>query len=263
MRKYVLMSLCLLFALFSFAPSASAESVRKELKLIMEGNKLYNSGQYRLALKKYQEALEKNGASKSGRYNLGLTQIRLGSNPADTTPQAKSLLQEGQKNLQAVAQLGGENPKLASMANYNLGNVAFNAEDYQSALSYYKQSLRLNPADNAAKRNLRITQLKLQNQNQNQDQNQDKNQDQNQDKNEDKNEDKDQNQDQNQDQNKDQNQDKQDQQQNQPKEQDINQQTADQILQAMENKENQTRARVGKGNNGEKSRGHTKRRKNW
>ena len=77
----------------------------------MEGNKLYNSGQYRLALKKYQEALEKNGASKSGRYNLGLTQIRLGSNPADTTPQAKSLLQEGQKNLQAVAQLGGENPK--------------------------------------------------------------------------------------------------------------------------------------------------------
>ena len=100
MRKYVLMSLCLLFALFSFAPSASAESVRKERKLIMEGNKLYNSGQYRLALKKYQEALEKNGASKSGRYNLGLTQIRLGSNPADTTPQAKSLLQEGQKNLQ-------------------------------------------------------------------------------------------------------------------------------------------------------------------
>ena len=249
MRKYVLMSLCLLFALFTFAPSASAESVRKERKLIMEGNKLYNSGQYRLALKKYQEALEKNGASKSGRYNLGLTQIRLGSNPADTTPQAKSLLQEGQKNLQAVAQLGGE----------NLGNVAFNAEDYQSALSYYKQSLRLNPADNAAKRNLRITQLKLQNQNQNQDQNQDKNQGQNQDKNEDK----DQNKDQNQDQNKDQNQDKQDQQQNQPKEQDINQQTADQILQAMENKENQTRARIGKGNNGEKSRGHTKRRKNW
>ncbi len=248
MKKQCLAILTLIFAVFLLSPSyANAESVRKERKLIMAGNKFYNDGQYRLAVRKYQEALKENSSSATGKYNLGLTQIRLGSNSSDTTAQAKALLQEGQKNLQAVAQMGSGKPKLASMANYNLGNVAFNAEDYQSALSYYKQCLRLNPADNAAKRNLRITQLKLQNQNQDQDKDQNKDQE------------KDQNQNKSQDQ-----QQQQQNQQNQPQEQDINQQTADQILQAMENKENQTRARVGNGNNnGEKSNVRTKRRKNW
>ena len=149
-------------------------------------------------------------------------------------------------------------PRLASMANYNLGNVAFNSEDYSKALGYYKQALRLNPNDDKARRNLRITQLKIQDQD-NQDQDKDKEEDQ---------KDKEQNQDQqqNQNQNQDQNQDKQDQQNNQqqqPKPQDINQQTADQILKAMENKENQTRARVATGNQGDKSKGRNRNNKNW
>ena len=238
-------------------------SVRKERKLITEGNKLYSSGQYRRALLKYQDALKANAASPVGRYNLGLTQLRLGTNPADTTPKAKEMLETGLKNLQQIASMGAEKPKLAAMASFNLGNVAFNAEDYQNALGLYKQALRLNPADDAARRNLRITQLKLQNQDQNQDQNKDQNQDQNKDQNQDQN--KDQNKDQNQDQNKDQNQDNKDQQQDQQQQQQdqqLNQQTADQILQAIENKENQTRARVGT-NRGDKSRGRNHNRKNW
>ena len=161
--------------------------------------------------------------------------------------------------MEQVSQMGREKPMLASRANYNLGNIAFNSEDYSNALNYYKQSLRLNPDDEAARRNLRITQLKLQNQNQDQDkdQNQDQDKDQNQDQNQDQN--KDQNQ-QNQDRNKDQNQQNQNQQQDR---QDINKQTADQILQAMENKENKTRAKVAAGNQGDKSGGRNRNRKNW
>lgn len=248
-------------AVFLLAGTAAArnESTRKERNYISEGNKLYNDGKYRQALLKFQEAMKVNPSSATARYNLGLSQIRLGSNPSDTTQAAKNMLENGVKNMQQIAQMGREKPMLASRANYNLGNVAFNSEDYSNALSLYKEALRLNPDDDAARRNLRITQLKLQQQNddKNQDKNQDKNKDQDQNKDQEQN--KDRNKDQNQDQNKDNQQDKDKQQQQQP---DINQQTADQILKAMENKENQTRARV-TGQQGDKSTGRNRSRKNW
>lgn len=259
MKTKVLIILTLLSVAFVFAGNiyAQSESTRKERNYISEGNKLYNDGRYRAAYLKYQQALKENPSSAVARYNLGLSQIRLGSNPSDTTQAAKDMLANGAKAMEQVSQMGREKPMLASRANYNLGNIAFNSEDYSNALNYYKQSLRLNPDDEAARRNLRITQLKLQNQDQNQDQNKDQNQDQNQDQNKDQQQNQDKNQDQNKDQNKDQNQQ---QQQNQP---DINQQTADQILKAMENKENQTRARVTTGNQGDKSTDRNRSRKNW
>lgn len=259
MKTRVLMILTLMSVVLAFGGNtyAQSESTRKERNYITEGNKLYNDGRYRAAYLKYQQALKENPSSAVARYNLGLSQIRLGSNPSDTTQAAKDMLANGAKAMEQVSQMGREKPMLASRANYNLGNIAFNSEDYSNALNYYKQSLRLNPDDEAARRNLRITQLKLQNQNQDQDKNQDQNKDQ--DQNQDQNQDQQQNQDQNQDQNKDKNQD-QNQQQNQP---DINQQTADQILKAMENKENQTRARVTTGNQGDKSTDRNRSRKNW
>ena len=79
------------------------------------------------------------------RYNLGLSQIRLGSNPSDTTQAAKDMLENGKKVMEQVSQMGREKPMLASRANYNLGNIAFNSEDYSNALNYYKQSLRFEP----------------------------------------------------------------------------------------------------------------------
>ena len=238
--------LLLVGALFSAVSAYGAgESTKQERNAITEGNKLYGEGRYRAAMQKYQQALQENGNSAVARYNLGLSQIRIGSNPSDTTQAAKDMVAKGCQAMEQVAKMGATNPGLAAKANYNLGNVSFNSEDYRNALNYYKQALRLNPDDNAARRNLRITQLKLDNQDDNQDQNQDQNQNQQQ------------NQDQ---QNQDQQQDKKDPQQQQ---QDINQQTADQILQAMENKENQTRARVATGNPGDKSNGRRKNPKNW
>lgn len=246
-------------SLFPLVTNAANESTKRERNAITEGNKLYNEGRYRAALQKYEEALKENPNSAVGRYNLGLSQIRLGTNPSDTTQAAKDLAAKGCQALEQIAKLGGMKPKLASMANYNLGNVAFNSEDYKSALGYYKQALRLDPSDDNARRNLRITQLKIQDQDDNQDQDKDKDQDQ-QDK--DKNQDQQDKQDQQQDQ-QDQKQDQQHNQQQQPQPQDINQQTADQILKAMENKENQTRARVATGNQGDKSKGRNRNNKNW
>ncbi len=261
MRRNLLIYIIALFSLasFPFSSYAAGESTKRERNAITEGNKLYNNGRYRAAMKKYEEALKENPNSAVGRYNLGLSQIRLGTNPSDTTQAAKDMAAKGCQSLEQVAKMGSMKPKLASMANYNLGNVAFNSEDYKQALAYYKQALRLNPTDDNARRNLRITQLKIQEQEDNQDQDKDKDQDQ---QDQDKNQDQQDKQDQQQDQ-QDQKQDQQNNQQQQPQPQDINQQTADQILQAMENKENQTRARVATGNQGDKSKGRNRNTKNW
>ncbi len=264
MKRYIVILIAALFALPLLCLDIHAEKVesnRKERNAITAGNKLYNDGRYRAAMLKYQEALKMNPNSAVARYNLGLSQIRLGSNPSDTTQTAKDMLKKGCESMEMVSKLGSQKPDLAAKANYNLGNVCFNSEGYPQALDYYKQALRLNPDDAAAKRNLRITQLKMQNQNQDKDKNQDQDKDQNQDQNQDQN--KDQNQNKDQDQNKDQNQDQQQNKNQQQQPQDINQQTADQILKAMENKENQTRARVGNGSQGDKTKGQNRSRKNW
>lgn len=261
MKKTIILTFaCLFLLIFPWnVASAQTESNRKERNAITAGNKLYNEGRYRAAMKKYQEALKLNPNSASGRYNLGLSQIRLGTNPSDTSQAAKNMLKEGLTQMELVSKMGSERPQLAARANYNLGNVAFDSEDYSNALNFYKQSLRLNPDDAAAKRNLRITQLKLQNQNQDKDQDKNKDQNKDQDQKQDQNKEQQQNQNQNQDQNQNKDQNK-DQKQQQP---DINQQTANQILKAMENKENQTRARVNTGNQGDKSTGRNRSRKNW
>lgn len=240
-----------------FASDSLPPSTKKERNHITKGNKLFEEGKFKEAMVQYQAALDENPSSSIGRYNLGLSEIRIGSNVNDTTQAAKNMLEAGVKNMQQIANLGSKRPLLAAKANYNLGNVAFNSEDYKKAVDLYKQSLRLNPEDENARRNLRIAQLKLQNQDDNQNQDQ---QDQEQEQNEDQQDQQDQEQEQNQDQ-EEQNQDQQEQDQQQ-QQSNLNQQTAEQILNAIENKENQTRARVA-GQNAEKNRDRNRNRRNW
>ena len=121
-------------------------------------------------------------------------------------------------------------PEIAQKSFYNLGNMAFNDEQYDRAIAMYKSSLRMKPDDMDARENLRLSQLKKQEQ-ENQDQSQ---QEQEQDKQE-------QQQQQQQDQQQDQ---QQQQQQQQPPKPEKMTQSAQQILQSMHNKENQTRKKV-------------------
>ena len=252
--KYIFIALLSLIALD--CGSAVAQSVRAERRLINEGNKLYNERKFAEAAKKYESAIGVNSSSAVGHYNLGLAQIKQVTNPQDTTPKSKSLLDNARKNLSSVGALAKDKPGLASKANYNLGNLEYNQKEYKNAIEYYKQALRIDPSDNSARKNLRIAQKQMQNQDQNKDQNKDQNQDQNKDQN------KDQNQDKNKDQNKDQNKN-QDQNQDQKQDNNISQQVANQILQAVDNKENQTRARVNRASKGDKSKGEGGSRKRW
>lgn len=252
MRKilFTLVSLLLLTAVgCTDKEPPQTKSTRKERLLIKEGNNLYKEGKYTAAAQKYQDAIVENPASATAVYDLGLTRIRQSNAPGESEENRQKIADEGQKMLESVAQTGATSPRLAAKAAYNLGNLAFHGEKYDVAIEQYKRSLRLDPDDDDARRNLRIAQKKLKNQDKDQDkQDQDKQEQEQQDQQKDQDK-----------------QDKQDQQQDQQQEQQkpqsrMSEQTAAQILQAVEQKENATRARVG--GIGDKSRESVKS-KNW
>lgn len=236
MRKaiYILISIMLLG--ISTVPVTHA-STRAERRLVTKGNKLYTERKFVEAESVYQEALRENPQSTSARYNLGLSQLRQVKNLKDSTPKTQKLIEGARQNFTEAARNVKQRPGIAAKANYNLGNMEFNMEQYQKAIDYYKQSLRIDPDDDNARRNLRIAQKKLQQQNQDKNQQDQKNQQQQQ--------------------------PQQQEQKQQPQEQKINEQTAQRILQAMDSKENQTRARVNRAAKGEKSVGNGRARKRW
>ncbi len=229
----------------------AVQSTKRERNAIKEGNKLYVDKRYAEAEVAYKKALEENPDNATAQFNLASSYLK--QRGEDLTNKEDSLIRTADAMLAKVAQ----NEKLAEPSFYDRGNIAYKAEDYASAIEMYKNALRRNPENNQARENLRLAQLKKQEQDQNQDQNQQNQdqQDQNQDQ-QDKNQNDQQNQQdqQNQDQNKDKqqnDQNKQDQNQQDKKDQEQKQQqgglseaSAQQILKAMEDKENGTRQKV-------------------
>ena len=226
---------------------AKDTSTRKERNYIREGNKYYEEKRFADAEVAYRKALEENAASQLAMYNLATSLIRQSgsANPNE----GNNPMAEAQSLLQNVAQ-SADDMSIAEKAFYNLGNMAFNQQQYDQAINMYKGTLRKNPDNDKARENLRLAQLKRQEQQQQQNQDQNKDQDK-QDQNQDQ-----QQQQQNQDQDKNKDQDKQDQNQNQQKQDEQKQQppqqqqggisdaNADKILKAMENEENATRRKV-------------------
>lgn len=223
-----------LFTTFSLSCYAKGENedrtIRREREHIRSGNKFYNEKRYADAEVEYKKAVEVNPNSMLGSYNLALSLIKQSSDGQD------SIKKEAMTLLQNVA-TGSQNPMLRSKAFYNLGNMAFNQQQYAQSIEMYKHALRQNPDDDNARDNLRLAQLKKQEQ----DQNQDQNQDQKDDKKEDKKDDQQQKQDQN-----NEKQDKNDEnKQQQPKpQQDLSKENMEQILQTMQNQEKNTQEKV-------------------
>lgn len=219
----------------------SVESNRKERNAIRKGNKLYTEKRYSEAETEYKRALQYNPNSDVATYNLASSYIRQGgsSDPKDqNSPMTKAaqLLQNLVKT--------SNNKNLVSRAYYNMGNMAFNQQNYAESIELYKNALRRNPNDDQARDNLRLAQKKKQEQDkQDKDQNKDNKQDkdkQNKDQNSnnDKNkQDKDKNEQQNQ-----QNQPN----QNKPKQQQngMSENNAEQILKAMQDAEKGTQQKV-------------------
>lgn len=225
----------LLLMIILFPAVMSAQNDRSEVRA---GNREFKKGEYREAELDYKRALDVDSSSVTAKYNLGNALYKSESyNEAELYFKG---LGDTLKNL---------SPSKASDYFHNSGNLALKQKKYQEAVDAYKESLRLMPDNMETKSNLAYAQKMLKDSQQNQQQNQDQqNQDQNQQNQDQQNQDKNQ-QDQNQDQNQ-QNQDQQDQnrnQQNQGQQQSqITPQAAQQLLQAIADKEKQTQDKVKK-----------------
>ena len=192
-------------AIFVGATQAYAEeSTKQERNLIKEGNKLFNEGNYAKALKLYNEALNETPNSEAAKFNRATALTKLSSEPNDT------LAKQASEIYKALSQ-SAASKNIKEKASYNLGNQEFHRQNYQGSIDYYKEALRINPANEKTRQNLLVAQLKLQQQQNQQDQ-QDQQQDQ-----------------------------QQQQPPQQPQEQKEMSGNAEQILQTMQNRENQTR----------------------
>ncbi|HSR30318.1 MAG TPA: tetratricopeptide repeat protein [Anaerolineae bacterium] len=201
MRKtLVLISILLLAALAVAGCGQSAE------KLNNKGNEAFASQDYQGALTAYRQAQEDVPELAEPHYNAANTHYRLEDYEQAQLRIEQALVSEDRREA------------LGQSSYYNLGNVFFQAQQFEAAIEAYKEALRLNPDDLQAKQNLEFALRQLQQQQQQEQQNQDQQQDQqNQDQQQDQQNQDQQNQDQQQDQ---QNQDQQQDQQNQDQQQD-------------------------------------------
>jgi tetratricopeptide (TPR) repeat protein len=253
--KYLIVPVLLLSSVSGFAQDDKSE--------VRSGNRAFKKGNYVKALVEFQRGLLKDSTSVNGNFNTANTLYRM-----ENFTDAQTFM-----DAVAVDSLKLHSPRKAADYLYNKGNLSLKQKNYQQAVDDYKESLRISPENIDAKSNLAYAQKMLQNQQQQHQQNQDQqNQDQDQDQqndqqdseNDDQKQDQkqDQNKDQNQDKNKDQNKDKPNQQpkdsESQPK---ITPQTANQMLQAIEDKEKETQEKVKKAKALEQQK--KKKEKNW
>ena len=253
-RSLVLaLAMLLLSGNLAMAQGKAPKMTKQERVCLRQGNKLYEKKRYAEAEVEYRKALQANPSSEKAQFNLATSLMRQGSVTAQSDDK-NNPMNQAEQLLTNLAK-GAQDKQLRGKACYDLGNIAYGRQDYGKAVEFYKHALRCNPDDDQARHNLRLAQLKKQQQDQNKD-NKDQNKDQNQDQNKDQNKDQDkQNQDQNQDKNKDQqDQDKQNQNQNQNQDQQqqkqqqqqggMSQQNAEQVLKAMQDRERATQQRI-------------------
>lgn len=209
------MILALLTCLTSFG-----QATKRERNLIKQGNEYFNKKQYSKAEESYSRVLEINPNSQIAKYNLGSTMLRQRGGNSEKDVARDSLIS---RYLSDVGSNTSAPASLRAHSFYNLGKFAYDRQDYANSVNYFKQSLKIDPKDDQARKNLRMAQKKLQQNQQNQDKN--------------KNKDKD-------DQKKKQDKQQPPQKQPQPPKERQQQTNNDQLLKAMQNEEKNTRDKV-------------------
>ncbi|MBR1886963.1 MAG: tetratricopeptide repeat protein [Bacteroidales bacterium] len=190
------------------------------------GNREFRSGEFDKADISYRKGLLKDSTSVAGRYNLANNLYRQGN------------MDEAAKQMDSVPEDSVLRYNFAPAFFYNRGNIAIAQQDWNKAVDCYIKCLQLTPDDIDAKENYTYARYHIQNQDQ------DQNQDQNKDKDQKDNDDQNQNQQQNQNQNQDRQQDKNDSAGEKKRPVELSPQQAQQLLQAIQEKEKQTQEKV-------------------
>lgn len=172
MKRIAYLTFTLAIALF-VATDAQAQKW-PERSRVRRGNRAYERLDYDRAEERYREAQELSDTCFEAKFNLGDALYK------------QQRFDEAEKVFAALAADSTRSALDRAHSYYNLGNSLFQQKKYQEALSAYKRSLRLNPADLETKYNYAYTKKYIEDNNQgggggNNDQNQqNQNQDQNQ-----------------------------------------------------------------------------------
>lgn len=211
MRKYIYLAM---MALMTLPAMADKKPAPKEMRHVISGNRNYDKEAYDKAELDYLRGIDKNANSYESYYNLGNALFR------------QEKYEDAMKAYAAAAQKSDKNDARLAEAYHNLGNACYAQGQYGQAVEAYKQSLRINPKDNDTRFNL-VQALRKQQEQQQQQQQEQKQEQQQQEQ-----------------QQQPQDQQQQDQQQQQQDEQQMDKETAEQILQALEQDEQETQEKL-------------------
>ena len=132
-------------AVFLLAALGASAQNMPERSEVRRGNRQYNKGNYEKSIERYERALEAAPESFEATYNLGNALYK-----AERFDKAEQTMRRA-----AADSLRTDEERAEAF--YNLGNAQFKQQKYKEALESYKQSLRLNPADQQAKYNYAYT----------------------------------------------------------------------------------------------------------
>lgn len=150
---------------------------QEERPLLREGNRLYQSGDYKSADSLYMEAIGKASDNPIAYFNRGNALYR------------DEQFEDAAKEFQYLAKTA-ESDQLKEKAFHNLGNSQMQQGKLQEAIQAYKEALKINPNANASRKNLMTAKAMLKEQEKQQQENSDQ-QDQQEDNQEDQGKDKD------------------------------------------------------------------------
>lgn len=137
-----LIMLLLAFVLDTIAVSAQAD--RHEVR---QGNRRFSKEDYKEAELSYRKALVKDSLSAAARYNLASALYR-------------------QENFDGAREIMGsfDGQEVSADVHYNTGDIALQLKDYAAAVEAFRQSLLKNPGDLDAKENYVYAKKMLENQ---------------------------------------------------------------------------------------------------
>lgn len=139
-----------LMLVFCLMPETNAQINLQGRQDMLEGNRLFEQGDYAAAEQSFRRAIE-NNAGPQAKFNLGNALYRQGR------------LDEAKEIFESTEQFRN-NPDLLSGAFYNKGNIQLEQEKIVESIESFKNALRLNPRDEDARYNLAYALSKLQQQ---------------------------------------------------------------------------------------------------
>lgn len=135
------------------ATAAASAQKYPERSLVRRGNRAYDRGRVELGIERYTRALEAAPGNWEALYDLG------------NALSAAERYDKAEETLRAAAADTLRSGDERAEAFFNLGNVQLAQQKLQDALESYKNSLRMNPADEEAKYNYVYVKRLLENQN--------------------------------------------------------------------------------------------------